>query len=117
MRALINGVEGGAFDIIRGTDQTIVVVIMNDDGSLIDPGATDTVELLAYDYADRIGNLRLDTVGVTEDSATIYGKFSVVLAETDSSSVTPGTYYCYVRYTDANSKVFISRVPTAVTFR
>lgn len=118
MRATINGVEGGVLEILRGIDTTPIAIVYNDDGSPINLAAGDTVELVVYDYPDRSGTVRLDTTSFTRDSATVYGKVSMPLSESDTTNVTPGSYYGYIRLTiAASSKVYISNKHTMVTFR
>ncbi len=94
MRALINGVEGGALELFKGADQTWVVLLTNDDGSVLSV-ATDTITLSFYDYNDK-RNAALFTVTCSLTTAAA-GLCSAAISDTNAGLMVAGyTYYAHV---------------------
>lgn len=93
MRALINGVEGGALELFRGADKTWVVLLTNDDGSVLNVTG-DTITMSVYDYNDK-RNAALFTVTCSLTTAAS-GLCSAVITDTNSALMTAGyTYYAH----------------------
>ena len=93
MRAIINGVEGGNLELFRGSDQTWVLLLTNDDGSVLDITG-DTVTLSFYDFADK-RNAALFTVTATLPTAAA-GLASVAITDANSTLLRAGgTVYAH----------------------
>lgn len=102
MRAFVNGKEGAVFNIEKGSDVTMKVVITNDDGSVLALG-TDTVSVDIHDTPDRVNAATL-TASVTVDTAA---NGACTLTLTDSNlSFGPGKFYAFVYKTATAEKTF-----------
>lgn len=104
MRALINGVEGGAQTLFKGQDATWLIQLLEDTGALIDVTG-DTITLNFYDRVDR---LNAATLTVTVALTTVAAGFTTAtITDTNTGTLTAGaTYYCFVKRDDGTAGVF-----------
>ena len=105
MLALING-STSKVRLAKATDNTLRVIVAEDDGSPIDI-TSDAIDLLVYQRSDRanaaIATHSDDTV-VQADA----GYATVALGDAELN-YGPGEYYMFVRYTDVGAtKVYWS---------
>jgi len=104
MRALING----SLDRVvwaKGTDNTALVLLMNDDGSplTLTGGA---VDLVVYDRSDRLNAAIATHSGDALTSAT-GGLATVTVARTELT-YGPSDYYIFARFTTSGALVYFS---------
>jgi hypothetical protein len=111
MKALFNGQVGGSIQFQKGANYSGIPITILTDAGAIQALSTGTVDLVVYDTSDR-RNAALKTVSVTVTTATD-GKCTLALVPANLD-FGPGTYFGFVRFTDATSKVFFSRQFTLV---
>ena len=93
MRAIINGVEGGNLELFKGSDQTWVLLLTNDDGSALNLTG-DTITLSFYDFNDK-RNAALFTVTASLVTAAA-GLCSAVISAANSALLGAGaTVYAH----------------------
>lgn len=95
MRALINGAEGATQKLFAGQDASWLVMLLADDGSLVNVTG-DTVTLAFYDRADRRNAATLTVTAAITTAAS--GLCTATITDTNTGTLTTGqTYYIAVK--------------------
>lgn len=112
MKAIFNGQVGGSIQLQKGCNYSGIPVTILTDAGAIQALSTGTVDLVIYDTSDR-RNAAIKTISVAVTTAAD-GKCTLALLPANLD-FGPGTYYGYLRFTDATAKIFFSRSYTLVT--
>lgn len=112
MRALINGVEGGTLDLVRGTDATWYLSIIGDKGEIVNlTGETVTVEF--YNRADRANAATLSQAATLTTAAS--GHCTLTITDANSALLAYGTnYWAFAKRVDAGALISYAPIPTLV---
>ena len=106
MIAIVEGSRGKTRNLFRGTDDSIVAVLLDDDGAPLDvTGYTVTLEV----YASSNRSDTPTSIAGTLTAATA-GHVTFTIADTDFTvaSFSQASYYAYVKTVDGSANIELS---------
>lgn len=106
MIAIVEGSRGKTRNLFRATDDSIVAVLLDDDGAPLDV-TTDTVTLEVYANSNRSDTPT--SIAGTLTAATA-GHVTFTIADTDFAltSFSQANYYGYVKWVEAGGEIHLS---------
>jgi hypothetical protein len=105
MRAIINGSPNAPVAWAKGSNNSALVLLMNDNGSVLDITGG-SVDLVVYDRSDRANAAIATHAGDTLTTPT--AGFATVAVDDSELTYGPGEYYVFARHTTSGSLVYYS---------
>jgi hypothetical protein len=114
MKALINGSTNASVTVAKGSNNSLNVLVMNDDGSVL-ALSTGTIDLVVYDRSDRANAAIATHAGAGLSLAT--AGFDVVDIDDSALTYGPGEYYVFVKHTTAGGTFVYFSAPFVLIIR
>ena len=104
MRSLKEGIALDTITLIKGGDKAAInMMVLNDDGTARDI-TSDTVVVEVHPRTGRIATPSLTLTGTIVVAAA--GTFTITPTDTETDSLNVGSYYYWVKHTEAGGEVY-----------